>query len=91
MFYELGMLAVGNYSYDAATRETINCDHCMLLYKKVKFKDADLVGFPIRIALGEKSLAKGEVELKPRGGTLMPVKVDEAVDRIFALLDTASK
>ena len=25
----------------------------------VKFKDADLVGFPIRIALGEKSLAKG--------------------------------
>ena len=32
----------------------------------VKFKDADLVGFPIRIALGEKSLAKGEVEIKPR-------------------------
>ena len=25
----------------------------------VKFKDADLAGFPIRIALGEKSLAKG--------------------------------
>jgi prolyl-tRNA synthetase len=33
-----------------------------------KFKDADLVGFPLRIAIGEKSLAKGEVELKQRGG-----------------------
>jgi prolyl-tRNA synthetase len=30
----------------------------------VKFKDSELVGFPIRIGIGEKSLAKGEVELK---------------------------
>ena len=28
----------------------------------VKFKDSELVGFPIRIGIGEKSLAKGEVE-----------------------------
>src|SRR5208337_3259551 len=34
----------------------------------VKFKDADLVGFPLRLSLGEKSLAKGEVEIKPRNG-----------------------
>src|SRR5207302_4159973 len=27
----------------------------------VKFKDSELIGFPIRIAIGEKSLAKGEV------------------------------
>ena len=27
----------------------------------VKFKDSELVGFPIRIGIGEKSLAKGEV------------------------------
>jgi len=45
----------------------------------VKFKDADLVGFPIRIALGEKSLAKGEVEIKPRDGAFQSVKIDEAV------------
>ncbi len=32
----------------------------------VKFKDSELVGFPIRIGIGEKSLAKGEVEVKPR-------------------------
>ena len=49
----------------------------------VKFKDADLVGFPIRIALGEKSLAKGEVEIKPRDGALQTVKIDEAVAAVL--------
>jgi prolyl-tRNA synthetase len=52
----------------------------------VKFKDADLVGFPIRLAIGEKSLAKGEVEIKPRGGALTSVKAEEAVARIQAML-----
>ena len=51
----------------------------------VKFKDADLVGFPIRIALGEKSLAKGEVEIKPRNGALQSVKIDEAVAAVLKL------
>ena len=51
----------------------------------VKFKDADLVGFPIRIAIGEKSLAKGEVEIKPRGGALVSVMAEEAVARVLAL------
>jgi len=52
----------------------------------VKFKDADLVGFPIRIALGEKSLAKGEVEIKPRDGAVQPVKIDEAVPAVLRRL-----
>jgi prolyl-tRNA synthetase len=52
----------------------------------VKFKDSELIGFPIRIGVGEKSLAKGELELKPRGGALQPVKVDEALPRILDLL-----
>jgi prolyl-tRNA synthetase len=52
----------------------------------VKFKDADLVGFPIRVAIGEKSLAKGEVELKRRGGELVPVKAEEAVTRVLELI-----
>ena len=52
----------------------------------VKFKDADLVGFPLRIALGEKSLAKGEVEIKPRDGALQVVKIDEAVDAVLKRL-----
>src|ERR1035438_1093653 len=51
----------------------------------VKFKDSELVGFPIRIALGEKSLAKGEVELKPRNGAMQAVKIDEAVTAVLKL------
>jgi prolyl-tRNA synthetase len=52
----------------------------------VKFKDADLVGFPLRIGIGEKSLAKGEVELKVRGGELQPIKPDAVIPRIQELL-----
>jgi prolyl-tRNA synthetase len=51
----------------------------------VKFKDADLVGFPIRVAIGEKSLANGEVEIKPRGGALMPVRKEEVVARVLEM------
>jgi prolyl-tRNA synthetase len=52
----------------------------------VKFKDSELVGFPIRVALGEKSLAKGEVELKPRNGAMQAVKIDEAVAAVLKLV-----
>ena len=51
----------------------------------VKFKDSELVGFPIRVGIGEKSLAKGEVEIKPRGGTLTPVKAEQATARVLEL------
>jgi prolyl-tRNA synthetase len=52
----------------------------------VKFKDSELVGFPIRVGIGEKSLAKGEVEIKPRGGSLQPVKIDGAVEAVMRLV-----
>lgn len=48
-----------------------------------KFKDSELVGFPIRIGIGEKSLAKGEVEIKPRAGQLITVKSDEALAKVL--------
>ncbi len=32
----------------------------------VKFKDADLIGIPLRITIGDKALANGQVELKAR-------------------------
>jgi prolyl-tRNA synthetase len=32
----------------------------------VKFKDADLLGMPLRITIGAKGLANGNIELKPR-------------------------
>jgi prolyl-tRNA synthetase len=52
----------------------------------VKFKDADLVGFPIRLSIGPQSLAKGQVEIKPRGGTVILVKAEEAVEQVLELL-----
>ncbi|MCX6904761.1 MAG: proline--tRNA ligase [Verrucomicrobia bacterium] len=55
----------------------------------VKFKDADLAGFPFRIGIGEKSLAKGEVEIKPRGGAILQVKAEQAVEKMLAVLDQA--
>ena len=52
----------------------------------VKFKDSELVGFPIRIGIGEKSLAKGEVEIKPRGGAMLAIKPEEAVEKVIKLI-----
>jgi prolyl-tRNA synthetase len=53
----------------------------------VKFKDSELVGFPIRIGIGEKSLAKGEVELKPRNGALQAIKSEDAVEAVMKLVN----
>ena len=33
----------------------------------VKFKDADLIGFPIRVTIGPKSLEQGEMEIISAG------------------------
>lgn len=51
-----------------------------------KFKDSELVGFPIRIGIGEKSLAKGEVEIKPRAGALAAVKSEDAITKVMELI-----
>jgi prolyl-tRNA synthetase len=52
----------------------------------VKFKDSELVGFPIRIGIGEKSLVKGEVEIKPRSGAMLAIKPEDAVEKVLELI-----
>jgi prolyl-tRNA synthetase len=52
----------------------------------VKFKDSELVGFPIRIGIGEKSLAKGEVEIKPRAGAMLAAKPEDTVEKVVELI-----
>ncbi len=53
-----------------------------------KFKDADLLGIPLRVTLGERSLAKGIVELKPRTAqSFEAVPVSEAVDSVLRTLE----
>ncbi len=50
----------------------------------VKFKDADLLGVPLRVSVGERSLAAGGVELKNRAdGEQAVVPVEEAVGAIL--------
>lgn len=46
----------------------------------VKFKDADLIGYPVRVTLGPKTLAEGKVEIKiRRTGETSLVSIEEAV------------
>lgn len=54
----------------------------------VKFKDSELIGFPLRVGVGEKSLAKGEIELKLRTGKMEAVPVASAIERILQTLQT---
>ncbi len=56
----------------------------------VKFKDADLVGFPLRIAVGAKSLANGHVEWSLRKDkTKQLLAPEEALARTVELVTTA--
>jgi prolyl-tRNA synthetase len=46
----------------------------------VKFKDADLIGIPYRIAVGKKGVAEGVVELKARRSPeVTKVKIDDVI------------
>ena len=52
----------------------------------VKFNDADLIGIPIRITVGQKSLKDGNVEIKLRKAEERElVPVEDLVDRVLAL------
>jgi prolyl-tRNA synthetase len=49
----------------------------------VKFKDADLIGIPVRITIGAKTLKESSAELKLRKSPEMSlVKLDEVVERV---------
>ena len=51
----------------------------------VKFKDADLIGLPVRIAVGKKGLADGKIEWKVRGGKEVEfVALGDVVARVQA-------
>lgn len=56
----------------------------------IKFKDADLIGIPLRIVVGAKNLAEGKVELKIRkGGEVQLMPLAEAAGRVQALVKEA--
>lgn len=56
----------------------------------VKFKDADLVGIPLRVTIGAKGLEKGCIELRlRRDGKTEEVPVADGVTKIRAILTQA--
>jgi prolyl-tRNA synthetase len=81
---------------DTAVRETAEKLHADLLAvgvdpllddrderPGVKFKDADLIGVPLRVTVGQKGLARGVVELRHRlDGTVLELPVDQAAVRL---------
>jgi prolyl-tRNA synthetase len=51
----------------------------------VKFKDADLIGIPFRLAIGRKGVAEGIVELKRRNGTeVRKIRIADAAALVAA-------
>jgi prolyl-tRNA synthetase len=54
----------------------------------VKFKDADLVGIPLRVTIGAKGLEKGCIELRTRrDGKTDEIPLAEAVQKIRSLIN----
>lgn len=50
----------------------------------VKFKDADLIGIPLRVTVGKKGLEKGIVELKHRAdGSMEEIPIGDAPARLL--------
>ena len=55
----------------------------------VKFKDADLIGFPVRVVVGAKGLANGGVEIKLRSEDKSQTRIvapDAAVEAVRSIL-----
>lgn len=56
----------------------------------VKFNDADLIGLPVRITVGDKGLKDGVVEIKTRDGRFdEKVPLEEAASKVVELLQGA--
>lgn len=55
----------------------------------IKFKDADLIGYPVRVTIGKKWQQSGCVEIKiRRSGEVVDVPLEEAKDKVLEILKT---
>ena len=53
----------------------------------VKFKDADLIGYPLRITVSKNTLENNEVEIQIRkSGEALPCAIDSLADKVTELL-----
>jgi len=55
----------------------------------VKFKDADLIGIPVRVTVGKRSVAEGNVEIKLRcESENQKVPIEKAADEVIKLVES---
>ncbi len=58
----------------------------------VKFKDADLIGIPVRVTVGKKAVAGGNVEIKLRAESQSKkVPIEKATDKTIELVNSLKK
>ena len=58
----------------------------------VKFKDADLIGVPVRVTVGKRSVAEGNVEIKLRSESeSQKVSIEKAADEVIKLVGSLKK
>ncbi|MBP9865945.1 MAG: proline--tRNA ligase, partial [Candidatus Omnitrophica bacterium] len=58
----------------------------------VKFNDADLIGIPVQVTVGERGLKEGQVELKlRRTGEVQKVALDDITKQVQILLAGLTK
>jgi len=56
-----------------------------------KFKDADLIGVPVHVRIGPKTLKENSVEIRLRkSGETRLVKVDDAVSEVENIINTGN-
>ena len=54
----------------------------------VKFNDADLIGIPVQLIIGEKNLKEGNIEIKIRStGERLIVKKEDALNKVMELIN----
>lgn len=54
----------------------------------VKFKDADLIGYPLRVTVGAKALEEGNLELRFRkNGEMQLISKDKAAETIISIIE----
>jgi prolyl-tRNA synthetase len=95
--YQVAVVPVNNKEkaqMDAAEKiyEQLKADGIEVLFDDrdasigVKLKDIDLIGFPIKVIIGPKSLAEGKIEIKSRAdGKVTLVAIADAQKKIKEL------
>ena len=54
----------------------------------MKFNDADLIGIPVQLIIGEKNLKEGNIEIKIRStGERLIVKKEDALNKVMELIN----